>query len=462
MFTSGTTSNLVSTTVVSDGKWHHAALVYDGDYSGSTTTAAHKLYIDGKLEAQELGSSGTIYTGTIPLKFGARYTNEYYLNGEMDEIRMFAAAKTAAQIRADMFKAEGTNLTHYNSLADASTDGLIGRWSCNEGTGHDLVSTGNTDVNAVIKDYNSGSPADYNDAWAGAGTFTYNTSTLVMSGSSKNININNNELINALTINGTITINDITGIGRYLLLLDTFTVGGSGTLSSTNSEYLIFDNNYTGGSGQSKALIIGNHANALAGLYKIRLAATAGTLQIPQCTTPRIMNTDSGGTVQATGDLTITQELEVSSGATFNANGNTATVKKVDINTGTLNLANSTMTFTSVLADAWNMTSDSTLTTGNTTINGYLTSDHTPITLPEAGGFEVVGDIKWLKAASGTDLTVVGSVTDCSFADSTANIRQFFHTLDTQQLLDADEAGDDDLKLTRPSLDNAHELQTRG
>ena len=142
--------------------------------------------------------------------------------------------------------------------------------------------------------------------------------------SSKNININNNELINALTINGTITINDITGIGRYLLLLDTFTVGGSGTLSSTNSEYLIFDNNYTGGSGQSKALIIGNHANALAGLYKIRLAATAGTLQIPQCTTPRIMNTDSGGTVQATGDLTITQELEVSSGATFNANGNTA------------------------------------------------------------------------------------------------------------------------------------------
>jgi len=120
------------------------------------------------------------------------------------------------------------------------------------------------------------------------------------------------------------------------------------------------------------------------------------------------------------------------------------------------------MTFTSVLADAWNMISTSTLLTGNTTINGYLTSDHTPITLPEAGNFEVVGDIKWLKAASGTDLTVVGSVTDCSFADSTANIRQFFHTLDTQQLLDADEAGDDDLKLTRPSLDNAHELQTRG
>ena len=38
------------------------------------------------------------------------------------------AAKTAAQIREDMFKAEGTNLTHFNSAADASTDGLVGRW----------------------------------------------------------------------------------------------------------------------------------------------------------------------------------------------------------------------------------------------------------------------------------------------------------------------------------------------
>ena len=61
---------------------------------------------------------------------------------------------------------------------------------------------------------------------------------------------------------------------------------------------------------------------------------------------------------------------------------------------------------------------------------------------------------------SGGDLTVIGSVTDCSFEDSTANIRQWHHTLDTQQLLDADSAGDDDLRLTKPALDNAHELMT--
>jgi len=299
--------------------------------------------------------------------------------------------------------------------------------------------------------------------WAGAGTFTYGTSTLVMSGSSKKININANEVVNALTINGTITINDITNIGRYIEPEDTFTVGGSGTLSSTNSEYLVFTNDYTGGSGQSKALVIGNHANALAGLYKIRLAASAGTLQIPQCTTPRIMNTDSGGTVQATGDLTITTELEVNSGATFDANGNTINTAEVDVNGGTLNLSNSTLNFATRLIE-WNMLSTSTLTTGNTTVTGYSVAEPTNTQLPyesaSASSFEIVGNVSNLNASAGTDLTVIGSVTNCTTTGTDAIIRQWHHTLDTQQLLDADSDGDDDLRLTKPALDNSHELMT--
>ena len=100
--------------------------------------------------------------------------------------------------------------------------------------------------------------------------------------------------------------------------------------------------------------------------------------------------------------------------------------------------------------------------TGNTTIVGNSSATPTPTTVGSAGNFEVVGDVSNLAIQGGGDLTVVGSVTNCTFADSTANIHQFFHTLDTQQLLDADEKGDDDLKLTRPSLDNALQLQTGG
>ena len=108
------------------------------------------------------------------------------------------------------------------------------------------------------------------------------------------------------------------------------------------------------------------------------------------------------------------------------------------------------------------MDQTTTLTTGNTTVTGDSTG--TPIYLPEASSsasnFEIVGNISNLKAYGPTDLTVIGSVTNCSSQSSEAIIRQWHHTLDTQQLLDADSAGDDDLKLSKPSLDNAHELMT--
>ena len=100
------------------------------------------------------------------------------------------------------------------------------------------------------------------------------------------------------------------------------------------------------------------------------------------------------------------------------------------------------------------------LTTGNTTIIGRSATERANCTLPSAGDFEVVGDVKWLKILSDSDLTVIGAVIDCDASASGANIRQWHHTLDTQQLLDADEAGDDDLRLTKPALDNALELQT--
>jgi len=186
----------------------------------------------------------------------------------------------------------------------------------------------------------------------------------------------------------------------------------------------------------------------------------SGSINVPELTTKVI--TMSNGTVVATGDLTLTSELEVNSGTTFNANTNTIAVKEVDVNgSGTLDLRNSTLDFSvTTSGDTLSIEATGTLTTGNTTITGH-TAQQTPAVLPDDGNFEVVGDISNLKIMTGGDLTVVGSVTNCLLQDSTANIRQFFHTLDTQQLLDADEAGDDDLRLTKPALDNALELQTR-
>ena len=187
---------------------------------------------------------------------------------------------------------------------------------------------------------------------------------------------------------------------------------------------------------------------------------------MPEVTTTYLLCETSGGTTQATGDLTITTELQVASGTTFNANGNTIDAKEVDVNGGTLDLRNSTCQFkTTGSNDKLDLSDSSTLLTGNTLIEGYNATNHTWLFAPAAGNFEVVGTLKFMSIQNADgDITVIGSVINCSEEsgfENQAMIRQWHHTLDTQQLLDADEAGDDDLRLTKPALDNALELMTK-
>jgi hypothetical protein len=233
-------------------------------------------------------------------------------------------------------------------------------------------------------------------------------------------------------------------------------VDASKTLSSTASEILKITNG-------ASATVTLNNTSGLANLFTLRPSHSSGTLSLPELTTKKLLLDTSGGTTQATGNHTYTTELEVGSGTTFNANTNTIAAKGVDVNSGTLDLRNSTLNFSVTNSgDFFEMDGSSTLLTGNTAITGHSSATKTPAILLSSGGFEVVGDVKFLAMSADADLTVIGAVIDCDTSESGANIRQFHHTLDTQQLLDADEGGDDDLKLPKPSLDNALELQTGG
>ena len=416
------------------GKWHHFAVTYDnGDVANNPT-----FYLDGKVIAAEedntpVGSyesdSGqAMYIGNQD------HNNGNTFDGTIAMVRVFTDIRTQAEIRADMF----------NNKAGMSSTHLLARmYQFDEGTSTALE-------NVADAAGSTGDATISGSAWAAAGTFTYGTSTLTLTGSSKNINYTSNENVKNLTISGSYTLNEIDGNNNRFRPDGNLNI--SGTLASTGNEYISMD------AGGTVTLT----SATLTGLYKLELAQSAvpGTVSIPACTTQRIFCTNSGGTTQATGALTITKELQIE--GTFNANGQTIAVKEVDLQSGgTLNLSSSTLLFNVTSTDdALGLHADSTLTTGNTTITGYASATKTPATLPAAGGFEVVGDVKWLDIQSGGDLTVIGAVTACSMADSTANIRQWHHTLDTQQLLDADSGGDDDLKLERPALDNALELMT--
>jgi hypothetical protein len=350
---------------------------------------------------------------------------------------MFSDIRTEAELRTDMFN---------NKASMDDDDDLELMYQFDEGTG--------TSIADVSDNSNTGTITVGGSAWAGAGTFTVGTSTLVMSGSSKYINYTSYEDVASLQISGTTTLRDISGDSRRLRVTGVFTVDASKTLSSDDEEAINLNVS-------ASSLVINNAATGISGLWELHLQHVSGTINLPPCTTKRLWGENNGITT-ATGDVTLTERLRIASAHVFNANGNTIACKQAQgQGTSTLNLSNSTLNFSvSATDDLFSMVDGTTLTTGNTTITGYASATKTPATLPSAGDFEVVGDVKWLDIQADGDLTVIGAVIDCSLADSTANIRQWHHTLDTQQLLDADSAGDDDLRLTKPALDNAHELMT--
>ena len=159
--------------------------------------------------------------------------------------------------------------------------------------------------------------------------------------------------------------------------------------------------------------------------------------------------TDADGTKSGAGwqngTLNLDSSLTIAANGTFN--GPRGTLQIDDDITGA-------GTFTLLTGSTFTLASGKTFT-------GTSTASQLTVDIPEDLDLEIVADVANLDCKSGTDMTVVGSVAGCSFEDSTANIRQWHHTLDTQQLLDADEAGDDDLRLTKPALDNALELMTK-
>jgi parallel beta-helix repeat protein len=115
-----------STTVVTDGSWHHVA----GTFNGS----AMALYIDGAFEADvafPAGKTPDITSDAVILGYGNVHN---YYNGLMDEVRILNRTLTAAEIQAD-FAAPA----HY-----PVRNGTVAWYHLNEATGTTVTdSSGN-------------------------------------------------------------------------------------------------------------------------------------------------------------------------------------------------------------------------------------------------------------------------------------------------------------------------------
>jgi hypothetical protein len=138
-----------STTRLDDNNWHHVAVTYDGAFA--------RIYIDGVLENSR-GASGTITNTSHPVVIGAmRETGPAgrYLNGDIDEVRIWNKALSASDILAlkdcELQSAETGLVSYYkfnqgNDSADNTTITTLTDVSgnANNGTLTNFARTGTT------------------------------------------------------------------------------------------------------------------------------------------------------------------------------------------------------------------------------------------------------------------------------------------------------------------------------
>ena len=112
-------------TAITDDVWHHAAATYDG--------ATWKLYLDGRLEAslavgQPVRFDSIQRAGLgVMLESDGTAANAARFEGALDEVRVWAGARTIAQIQASVHQAA------------SSGSGLVARWGMGDEAGASVV-----------------------------------------------------------------------------------------------------------------------------------------------------------------------------------------------------------------------------------------------------------------------------------------------------------------------------------
>ncbi len=101
------------------GRWHHIAGTFDGTSS--------KLFLDGTLISEKAASGGGLDTNDNPLMIGSVRTNGYYVDGAVDEVRIWNIARSADQIRQNMYRE-----------LEGNEAGLVAYYDFNESVGTTL------------------------------------------------------------------------------------------------------------------------------------------------------------------------------------------------------------------------------------------------------------------------------------------------------------------------------------
>ena len=131
------------TTLVNDGEWHHVSCVFSG-----TQVSDILLYVDGQLETIASTSNSSVNTNTtngINMRT-SRGVNNRYFKGNIDEVRVWSAALSAADIQTWMNKKIDATHPNYANLES--------HYELNEGTGNAITDNSSYARNATVKNGN--------------------------------------------------------------------------------------------------------------------------------------------------------------------------------------------------------------------------------------------------------------------------------------------------------------------
>lgn len=113
------------TTIVTDGRWHHVAAVFDRDQSLN-------VYLDGIIEIQDpsltLLSNSIHNKSIVKVYIGRAHSSGLYFEGMLDDIALWNDARTQTEIKADQ--------TRELQIQD---EHLIVYWGMQEGQGQTLL-----------------------------------------------------------------------------------------------------------------------------------------------------------------------------------------------------------------------------------------------------------------------------------------------------------------------------------